>query len=408
MLVLEQQGEKHGKAERVACEYEPTSLPARYDIGSLGQTEHITVDHPLRHQHARRSTKAVRHHHEQSLRSTADARVRVLIDEQRAADVEEVEGDTIDNHRKDDEDKSVAGIADGKEPEAKHPGKHGNEDDLLDAQATHTKWDEQEAERFAHLRERGEDDAVLYHEGIGVAVFQSRSPSLKVGRGVAVGDMKADTHEHGEEEENGHLTVPEERKSPKSQSIHKAFLPVALADGTGGHRQGIGRHEQAQDARHGKLVGRGLEAQEVHRPHGTDEAHRSPYADGRKGLDGVETGAVQCRKGHGICQSNGGHEEGYAERVEGKEKGEADIAGSRQSVAAGEQHEKSSHEVAEAQQPLGGNPLVGHDAHQCGHEERDEALRTVEPTDVSAHSLTAEIKPHGNEIGTPNGELKET
>ena len=66
-------------------------------------------------------------------------------------------------------------------------------------------------------------------------------------------------------------------------------------------------------------MGRLLEAQEIHGEHSADKSDGAKYADGRKGLHGVQSVTRQCVKGNRITQCDGGHVECYADGIECKE-----------------------------------------------------------------------------------------
>ena len=63
--------------------------------------------------------------------------------------------------------------------------------------------------------------------------------------------------------------------------------------------------------------------------------------------------------------------------------------------------------MAIAQEALGGNPAVGHDADDSGHEQGYNPLHGVEKTDFFSKTDFAQISPHRGQIGTPDSELEE-
>ena len=93
-------------------------------------------------------TNTVCHQHEQTLRRGTDGRVGGFIHKQRTGDVEEVEGNAIDNHGKYEHPHAAARITQSEQTETKHPCEHGNEHHLLDAVALHEERNEQDAAGF--------------------------------------------------------------------------------------------------------------------------------------------------------------------------------------------------------------------------------------------------------------------
>ena len=52
-------------------------------------------------------------------------------------------------------------------------------------------------------------------------------------------------------------------------------------------------------------------------------------------------------------------------------------------------HESTSHEMAQAQEPLGLDESVCNNTHQCGHKQAHDALNGVEPGDLVSKSSTS-------------------
>ena len=122
------------------------------------------IDHQLSAEHTYRGSKAICHHHKEALCRVTNTEVCFLIYKEAAADVEEVEGYTIDYHRKYDEGEARTWVADGKEAKAQCPGKHGHEHHFLNAKTTQAERNEQDAKRFTHLADRCHNDAILHHQ----------------------------------------------------------------------------------------------------------------------------------------------------------------------------------------------------------------------------------------------------
>lgn len=70
------------------------------------------------------STQTIGHHHEQSLRTTAYADVRLLVDKQGTRDIEKVESHPVNQHGQDKQPHARPGIAQREEPETEHPCQH--------------------------------------------------------------------------------------------------------------------------------------------------------------------------------------------------------------------------------------------------------------------------------------------
>ena len=110
------------------------------------------VDDRLSAERTDGGTKAVGHHHEHTLRAAADLFIRILVDEERAADVKEVESHTVHNHRKDEEHKAEAcRVASAKEEETQSPCTKGDEHHLLDTKLSEEERNQQDAKRFRNL-----------------------------------------------------------------------------------------------------------------------------------------------------------------------------------------------------------------------------------------------------------------
>ena len=63
--------------------------------------------------------------------------------------------------------------------------------------------------------------------------------------------------------------------------------------------------------------------------------------------------------------------------------------------------------MTEAEHLLGRNELVGKNADERRHEERDEALNAIEPANLRAHSHLGKIRAHTGQIRTPYGKDQE-
>src|SRR5690606_8968667 len=88
---LEQRHERDRHRQRVEREGHPDAVPV---LASVGGGE-PAVDHPAADRAAQDRADAVGHQHEQALRARPDAGVALLLDVERAGDVEEVEGHAV-------------------------------------------------------------------------------------------------------------------------------------------------------------------------------------------------------------------------------------------------------------------------------------------------------------------------
>ncbi len=423
MFVFEHQCENDAHHECIGGEDEPCGAPVAQQVGLFahGRPGAEAIDDCACGQRADRGADAVGHQHEKSLGRALNRAVGLALHEQCSRDVEEVERHAVDHHRTDEHPQSAAGIAQSEQPEAEHPGEHGDEHHLLDAEAFEEEGDEQDAERFGDLRKGGEGRGVVGADGAGE--FGGSLEASDEGGGVAVGDLERDAQQHGEDEEEGHLALLEECESLQAEHLGEALLSgVAVGHGTCGQGEGVDCQREAQHGADEELHvgvleargGVGAESQpalggdvgEIDEPHGGDEAHGAPDADGREVANRVVAVARKDGEGHRVGERDGGHVEGDAQRVEREEGGEGEPFGMGISVVPGCEHERSGQCVAQSQQLLGGNVFVGNHAQDGGHEDGDHALYGVEPCDAVAQSGGTQVVAQAGEVGTPHGELE--
>ena len=101
------------------------------------------VDDGLGAERTNGGTEAVGHHHEHALCTATYFLIGVLVDEERTADVEEVEGHTVDDHRKDEEHEAEARrTARTEEEETQSPRTESNEHHLFNAELLQEEGDE--------------------------------------------------------------------------------------------------------------------------------------------------------------------------------------------------------------------------------------------------------------------------
>src|SRR5690606_4543556 len=164
VAMLEQRHEHDGHRQRVQGEGHPDAVPV---LGAVGGGE-PAVDHPAADRAAEDRADAVGHQHEQPLRAGPDPRVALLLDEQRAGDVEVVEGNAVDDAREDDHPQPRARVAVGEQAEAQEPGEHAHRHHRLDPEALQEEGDGEDEQRFRDLRDRHDDRGVAHSERAGV------------------------------------------------------------------------------------------------------------------------------------------------------------------------------------------------------------------------------------------------
>ena len=184
MLVLENQREDYRHAQGIAREDEPRGRPP----GRHGAHRALRVDeavhHGLRTQGADRGADAVGHDHEKSLRRGADRHVGLVVHEERARDIEEVERHAVDDHREDEHPHAPAGVAQPEQSEAQHPREHGHKHHVLDPEALQAERDKQDAERLRHLRQRDQRIGVVGAERRSVFGYLAERGDERIGESV--------------------------------------------------------------------------------------------------------------------------------------------------------------------------------------------------------------------------------
>ena len=391
--VFENHGENHGHHERVPCEDEPRIGPP------------VCVHDGARGIRAEEGAETVGHNHKDALRRGADLAAGLLFDEERAGDVEEVECHAVDDHRKHEERRTRSRIADAEEPEAQHPGQHRNQHHFLNAETPEEERNQQNAERFGHLRQREQDHRVLHDGRIGILGHRSEVLNVAVAEGV--GDLQSGAQQHREDEENGHPLLLEEREGPQAQRIDPRLLLRAALDGTPRQRERVGRQYERQQGRNvelplGELDLHAPDVRQVDEPHGGDESHGSPYADGREMLHGIEPGQIEGIVGHGVRQGDGRHVEHHAQQHAAVQRGVSRLRG------RGDE-KRAADEMADAQQFLRRNPAVGDNPHHGGHEQRGDSHRREEAADLQSREVesASQVGAQRDKPRTPDRILKE-
>ena len=144
----------------------------------------------------------------------------------------------------------------------------------------------------------------------------------------------------------------------------------------------------------------------VDKPHRGDETDCTEHTDGREVLLGVHPVVLQDGERHRVGQGQRGHVECHAEGVDGNKHRLIGYGGAHAHIGK-VNHRCTSNQVADAQQTLRLDVLVGDNTHESGHENRHDALDGIEPRDFGTHACTSQIVAHAGEIGTPHSELQE-
>ena len=392
VLVFEDECEDDSHREGVSREDEPR----------IGPMEGI--HHGARGIRPEEGAEAVGHNHKDALRRRAYLAAGLLFDEKRPRDVEEVERHAVDDHREDEEHGSRTGVAHAEEAEAQHPGQHRDQHHLLDSETPEEEGNQQDAERFGHLRQR-EQDHRMFHDGrIGILGHRSEILDITVAEGI--GDLERGAQQHREDEEDGHALLLEEREGAQSQRIDPRLLAHAAVDGACGQRERVDGQHERQRRRDIQLPGCkfDLHASDMHQidePHGGDESHGAPHADGREVLYAVEFRQIKGVVGHGVRQRDGRHVEHHAQQHAAVQRRILGLRG------RGDE-EPAADEVADAQQFLRRNPAVGDDSHDGGHEQRGDAHRGEKAAYLqSGETEPPDIGPQRDEPRTPDRILEE-
>ena len=141
---------------------------------------------------------------------------------------------------------------------------------------------------------------------------------------------------------------------------------------------------------------------QVDEPHGGDEPHGSPYADGREMLHGVEPGQVEGVVGHGVRQGDGRHVEHHAQQ-------HAAVQGGIVRLRGRGDEKRAADEMADAQQFLRRNPAVGDNTHHGGHEQRSDSHRREEAADLQSREVesASQVGAQRNKPRAPDRILEE-
>ena len=159
--------------------------------------------------------------------------------------------------------------------------------------------DGKDKQRLTHLRDGEQDDGVFYTERICIFGYGSKRTQEKVA--VCVCYLKGGSQQHGEQEEDSHLLALEQHQCVQSESGEHRFS-FAAHGGTGWQSESIKSQHGCRYGCHIELCRTCLEPGEVHSPHGTDKAYRSPYTDGGEVFHQIHFISFQRIVGHGVGQ----------------------------------------------------------------------------------------------------------
>ena len=246
---------------------------------------------------------------------------------------------------------------------------------------------------------------MLHTEGVGIFLYRSETVDERIGK--AVGDLQTHTEEHGEDEENRHVLLLEEREGTKPERIHEALLVCTFVDRTFRQCEGVEEQHDAENARSDELVLIVLESHEIHKPHGADETDGSKHADRWEVLHGVHSRFRESIICHGVGECQRWHVESNAQGIEREDRTKLCVLAVRITIPRSAKHEQASQEMAVTQQALSRNPAVGNDTDDGRHEDGNDALHRVEPTNLGAQSDVAKITTHASEISSPHSKLQE-
>ncbi len=215
---------------------------------------------------------------------------------------------------------------------------------------------------------------------VGISRIGSKAADKRIG--IAVGNLQADTQEHGENEKQRHLLLSEQPESIQSERFADSLFADSGVGRAGRQRKGIATQQHTPHGRNPELRIGMLQLQEVYHPHGNDEPDGAEDSDRRESLDRIQSGLFQRVVGNGIRQCQGRHIESDAERVPREDLRESHIAAHGKADVSHRQHAGGSQKMAIGQQALGLHPAVGHDADQPGHKDRHNTLHRIKPADV--------------------------
>ena len=292
-----------------------------------------------------------------------------------------------------------------KNPEAQHPGQHRNQHHFLNAETPEEERNQQNAERFGHLRQREQDHRVLHDGRIGI--LRHRAEILNVAVAEGVGDLQSGAQQHREDEENGHPLLLEEREGPQAQRIDPRLLLRAALDGTPRQRERVGRQYERQQGRNVERHSVSLICTPPMCVRSTNHmAAMNPTVPHTRMGGKCFTVSSRARSegivGHGVRQGDGRHVEHHAQQHAAVQRGVSRLRG------RGDE-KRAADEMADAQQFLRRNPAVGDNPHHGGHEQRGDSHRREEAADLQSREVesASQVGAQRDKPRTPDRILKE-
>ena len=154
----------------------------------------IVIDYLSGKNRANGSAQAIGHQHEQSLRRSPHLDITLLVYEQSARHIEEVECHTIYDAREHEEYHAREGwVAHTEEAEAQHPSKHGDEHHDLDTISLEEERNQEDAQSLSHLRDGNQEGRIVGCKGV-----DHRWVALEAGDkrcGIAIGYLQRHTEQ---------------------------------------------------------------------------------------------------------------------------------------------------------------------------------------------------------------------
>ena len=281
----------------------------------------------------------------------------------------------------------------------RNPGDHRDEHNLLDAELSKEERNEEYAEGLGNLGEGNEHHGVLDAEGVLIDLLLAETLYVAVGEGV--GNLQAHAQEHRENEEYGHFLLLEETEGLQAEFLDEALFTRYRLYRALRHREGEDGKYHAESGGEPELYVALGEAQQVHGPHGGDEAYGAPHPQRREVLDRVEPDGVEGVVAHRVVERDGRHKEQHGaehHRIYGC------IAGHERCA----DQEGGGQEVAEPEYFLGLHPPVCDYAHKRRHKNGGNALKGVETAYLywGEAELAAQIGTEGNEPRSPCAEFQ--
>ena len=117
-LVAEEEGEEHGHHRSIGSEDIPAHTPASEDSRRVVLGVDEVINHRLCSERTERSPNPIGHDHEEPLGTGADGGIGLLVHEERTRDIEEVEGDPVDDHTEEEEPDTTAWVTETEEGKA--------------------------------------------------------------------------------------------------------------------------------------------------------------------------------------------------------------------------------------------------------------------------------------------------